>query len=446
MNRFGHFFFRLLQNYVFNRRVVLGSFFLLSACDLFSSKDPLPGTRESYLALSTGDFVIDTKFTPTKVFVPSAKVNVEFPQAFVNFNNKDYAPLQATIHNSPVWSLSIGAGKDDDHRTFGHPVSDGKLIFVSDTRGKISAVRDAGEDGKIVWTFESITDSDLLGCATLAFEKGTLFVATPIGDVIALDAHSGKPKWKTSLGIPIRAMPAARDGRVFVITVDNRTFAFDANTGNTLWTHQGLVEVSSIQEGASPVLVNDLVVSSYSSGEVFVLRIDSDTPLWSETISTALRTDSLASIPHIVGNPIIQDNVLYVSSHGGRTVVFDLSTGLTTWQQDVGTIRSLILLGQNLYILDNSNRVLCFDKRTGKLSWASLLPIAEGGKSEIWTAPLPVNDTLVFGSASGKLIFLSLADGHKVNELDLKDGISAQPIVLNKNMYVLLDSGTLTKL
>ncbi len=425
----------------------------LTACDSFSKKPPLPGVREIYLDFTSGDLLPDPDFKGKKVSVPAARPLKAFPQALINFDT-EHVPYVATLSESPVWSLSIGEGETPEHRFLGHPVSDGHVIFVSDTLGKISAVKDLGKDkgAEILWTFDSIPEEarDSAGCATLAFYEGTLFVATAIGDIIALDpvkAADGqvKIKWRTSFGAPIRSMPAVKDGRLFVTGINGMTAALDAVKGTLLWTHQGFTEVSSIQGGASPVVKDDLVVSTYSSGEIFVMKAESDVPLWSDTMTTALRSDSISSIPHIVGNPIVDGNILYVISHGGRMAAFDLSTGLTSWQQDIGSIRSPLLIGQVLFVLDNNNRVVCLDKSSGKVHWVSPLPVSDEKKALLWTAPVAVNDQLVFGSSGGDLVFMRMADGTKVKSFQLKDGIVSQPIVVNDHLYLLLSSGQLIR-
>jgi outer membrane protein assembly factor BamB len=236
-----------------------------------------------------------------------------------------------------------------------------------------------------------------------------------------------------------------KDGRVFITGIDGKTVALDTAKGAVLWTHQGFIDMSSIQGGASPVVKDDLVVTSYSSGEVYVLKAESGVPLWSDTITTALRSDSIASIPHIVGNPIVEGNILYVISHGGRMAAFDLSTGLTSWQQDIGSIRSPLLIGQNIYVIDNNNRVVCLDKATGKVYWVTALPMSSDNKPLLWTAPIAVNDQLLVTASNGAAMHINLADGTKGKSFSLKDGSVAQPIVVKGHMYMLLDSGQLVR-
>ncbi|PYP42853.1 MAG: pyrroloquinoline quinone-dependent dehydrogenase, partial [Gemmatimonadetes bacterium] len=86
--------------------------------------------------------------------------------------------------------------------------------------------------------------------ATPLVLDGVMYVSTPLGKVIALDAESGRERWATDLqvdrrrsfgdftsrGVSLWSDPAARPGtpcarRVFAVTIDGRLFALDAVDG-----------------------------------------------------------------------------------------------------------------------------------------------------------------------------------------------------------------------
>lgn len=428
----------------------LSMLLLLSACDTFSKKEPLPGKREDYVRFEGHDIQIDTTLARQGAPVASAMTVSAFPQSISNFdvNHRPYQVNLSTLLKgdaAPRWTLSIGEGVDKSHRLYGHPVSDGTLLFTSDSRGKVTAIR-VSSDPKVVWEFDPIPDDDRAnaGCSTLAVRDGRVFVGSSIGNVVALDATSGKQIWNVSLTAPIRVMPAIKDGRVFVTLIDGKTLALDEKTGQTLWMYQGFVESSSIQGGAAPVVKDDVVVSSYSSGDIHVMKVDSDTPLWSDTITAALRSDSVSSLPHIVGNPILDGSMLYVISHGGRMVAFDLSQGIVVWQKDLGSVRSPLLIGQNIYIVDNSQRVVCLDKISGRVYWVRALPeSSDKDVINLWTDPVAVNDQLVLASSSGDIVLLSLKDGAQTRCIKTSAGVSMMPIVINDHMYMVNDDGVL---
>ena len=78
----------------------------------------------------------------------------------------------------------------------------------------------------------------------------SLFVATLEGEVLRLDAKTGKVRKTYRVGSPVRAQPAIVDGRLYVGTTDGKLVVIDTGdrslTGWTTWggdaQHSGTVE------------------------------------------------------------------------------------------------------------------------------------------------------------------------------------------------------------
>src|SRR5580700_3394492 len=70
--------------------------------------------------------------------------------------------------------------------------------------------------------------------------NGTMYIATPHDNVLALDAHAGKLKWQFPYNPPVILFAVNRgvgveDGKVFLGTQDCRVIALDAETGKPVW-------------------------------------------------------------------------------------------------------------------------------------------------------------------------------------------------------------------
>ena len=57
----------------------------------------------------------------------------------------------------------------------------------------------------------------------------------------------------------MRAGPTIAEGRVFVVTIDNKTYALDLQDGKVLWSHTGTTEVTGIIGRASPAVAGGSV-------------------------------------------------------------------------------------------------------------------------------------------------------------------------------------------
>ncbi|MFO7897591.1 MAG: PQQ-binding-like beta-propeller repeat protein [Planctomycetota bacterium] len=65
---------------------------------------------------------------------------------------------------------------------------------------------------------------------------GTLFLGSPRADwVAAVDAETGRERWRTYTGGPVRFAPAAADGRLYVASDDGRLYCLDAADGSVVW-------------------------------------------------------------------------------------------------------------------------------------------------------------------------------------------------------------------
>jgi glucose dehydrogenase len=81
--------------------------------------------------------------------------------------------------------------------------------------------------------------------------NATMYVSTPHGGVLALDATSGHLRWHGPYNPAYIILYAVNrgvglgDGKVFIATQDCRLIALDAATGKTLWNVQGCRDISN---------------------------------------------------------------------------------------------------------------------------------------------------------------------------------------------------------
>ena len=74
--------------------------------------------------------------------------------------------------------------------------------------------------------------------------NGTMYIATPHDNVLALDARTGKLKWQFPYNPPVLSFAVNRgvgieDGRIFLATLDCRVIALDARSGKPVWDVSG---------------------------------------------------------------------------------------------------------------------------------------------------------------------------------------------------------------
>jgi outer membrane protein assembly factor BamB len=80
------------------------------------------------------------------------------------------------------------------------------------------------------------------------------------------------------------------------------------------------------------------------------------------------------------------------------------------------------------------------------VKWVTPLTQYEDEKKRrpvLWAGPVLAGDRLILAGSNGALINVNPTDGAFQSQVDVKDGISFQPVVANNTLYLLTDSGRL---
>ena len=197
----------------------------------------------------------------------------------------------------------------------------------------------------------------------IAFDAGKLFVSTGFGDVVALDAASGKELWRINTGVPIFNAPVANGGRVFVSAQDNHFHAYAQNNGRELWDHQGITEAAGILASSSAAVAGEFVISPYTSGELFALRVQNGRPAWSDMLTRSGNVTALSELDDIAGRPVVDRDLVFAISHSGVMTAIQLGTGDRQWTRDLASIQTPWVAGDYVYVLTTQAQLLCLTRK-----------------------------------------------------------------------------------
>lgn len=415
---------------------------ILSGCDTFTSKTPLSGKRE---ALFSTDRSLKTEGQANAIGVDTSHptTNKEWTIAGGSLNH--VLPI-LSVPKDPKesWKTNIGSGNSSEKRLISNLLVTDNHVFGMDTYGNVTALNK--HTGAKEWSVETSPEdrtNDTLG-GGIAYMEGKIFVATSFGDVISLDAKTGKEVWRQALLTPMRIAPTVADGRVFVVTISNELHALNSKTGESLWTHTGLPEATGLLGGGVPAIENNVIVVPYSSGELYALRTENGYPVWTDTLSPTLAADSLSSISHIRARPIISQGVLYAVSHGGRMAAIDVNSGIRLWQKDISSVRTPAIIGNYLYLVSINNELVCLNRQNGDIVWTINLPMAEDSQKVNWAGPVATSHGLLIIGSNGAMEFYSSQDGMKIRGLTTGQTFSLSPLVVDGKIYTFNDSADVT--
>jgi len=406
---------------------------------------PLPGKRVSILAHSK-TLDADEGASKEEVILPAPENVPEWPQAGGYTPHAMYH-LHLGDNLKKVWSSDIGAGGNTRRALVSQPiVADGK-VFTMDAKAVVSAFDI--KRGRRLWHLD-LTPDDADGGSYgggLAFDEGHLYATTGFAQVVAIDPNTGKTLWRQPTPAPVRGAPTVRGGRVLVITVENETQALSAEDGHVLWHHNGINELASLLGGTSPAVDGNVVVVPYSSGELFALRIENGTTLWSEAITAMKRTDQVTTLTDIHGLPVIDRGKVYAAGNSDVLAAIDLRTGRRLWDREVGSTQTPWVAGDYLYLVTNTPELVCIEAKTGRVRWVT--PLQEWSNEEdkkgriVWSGPVLASDRLIVASSEGEAWAVSPYTGEVIGREELPDGVRIAPIIADDTLIFVTDEGEL---
>jgi len=409
---------------------------------------PLEGDRIAILQLDA-ELTADPEIAQDPVILPAPLATPNWPQSG-GLVDKAMYHIAVPGPLDKVWSRDIGEGDGRYRKIIATPVVALGRVYTFDADTEVTAL-DA-ETGKKIWDFDVTPDAESDGGwgGGLAFYRGRLYVTTGYGELIALDGETGNEYWRVRLGPPVRTPPTVSQGRVFVVTPDNELQVIDADTGELRWTPRGSEDIASLRGGGGPAVSGPIVIVTYSSGEIYALRVENGRVVWSDSLAYASRIGTLAALNDINGSPVIDRGRVYAISHGGRLVAIDLATGARLWEREITGVQTPWIAGDFLYVVSLDGKVVCLERADGRIRWVTSLPTFEDPEEHdgpiLWSGPLLASDRLLVVGTDGTAASISPYTGEILGMVDMGSGLPVAPIAASETVFLLDSSGDLIAL
>ena len=431
--------------------VLLLLLLLPSGCDWIQSllpskkKPPLPGVRIAVM-ITERDLEPDPKVADLRVMLPKPYVNAAWPQTG---GVPTHAMYHLALAPSPkkIWQVDIGDGSTKGRKLMTRPVVADGRVYVMDLNFVISAYN--ADTGKRVWRYKPKMppqDDGTFG-GGLAYNRGRLYVTTGYGEVLSLDAKTGRLAWTQTIAGPMRAAPTIAGGRLYVVTIDNELHVLDADTGEKKWTHSAISESAGLLGDGAVAVEGSTVVVPYTSGEIFAIRAENGRVVWSDNLTAIRRVDAMASLAHIRASPVIDRGIVYAISHSGRFVAIDQRSGARIWERSIGGVDMPWVAGDFLFVVSNDNELYCLTRRGGRVRWVTPLPRYENPKKKkgtiLWAGPVLAGNRLVLTGSQGEVMTVSPYTGEPLGRMSVPDNIFLPPVVANGTIYFLDDDAEL---
>jgi len=433
------------------RRAALLAPLALTGCGLWDDwfgthKTPFPGKREPVLS---GQRTLEVDAGAPKVVLPPEIRNAAWPQAGGNPAHV-MGHLAAADQLAEAWSADIGEGGGYRRKILAQPVAANGIVYVMDSDAVVSAF-DIGNGGRR-WRFDTKQeddDSTNIG-GGLAWDQGTMYAVNGLAELVALDAATGTPRWRKSIGAAARSAPTVAEGRIFLTTIEDKLLALAADDGRQLWAYQAANATTSVLGRPAPAFATGLVVAGFGSGELTTLRAETGNVVWSDSLAARGGRGSLADFSSVRGLPVVDGGRVYAIGMGGLLVGLDLPTGRRLWERDVAGEDSPWVAGAWLFVVSLGQRIAAVNRDDGRVAWVTELPRWENPEKErdavTWFGPLLVGDRLIVAGTSKEALAVSPYTGEILGRQALSAAASLGPVAAAGTVFVVCDNGKLLAL
>lgn len=248
-----------------------------------------------------------------------------------------------------LWEKSVGSP------VRASPTAAGERVFVVTMEGQTYCL--SGSDGTELWAFRGTEErAKILTNSSPAVEGDVAVFPYPTGDVVALQASTGRPIWTESLsrargGSALAAMsdtarPSIDGGMVFAVGHAGRMVATSQKSGERLWS----LSVPGIQ---APWVAGESVFVVDTAGQLLAVSRREGKIQWSV---------KLPGSPTWSG-PVLAGNRLWLASGTGQLVGVDATTGRVDTTQDLGQpvyIAPIVASGR-MFVLTDKAKLIAFN-------------------------------------------------------------------------------------
>ena len=268
------------------------------------------------------------------------------------------------------WSRTVARSRDLEslHSEHNHasstPATDGRAVYTSNYESGRAHLAAVDYEGRVLWSTTPLAyrsehgyhHNPLLLDGQLVLSFDQLAEAA----VLAVDAATGRPRWRVPLSNDecsnVAPFPARTDGRTLVVTVGNdATRAIDPRDGRVVWKAAGPTRycVAGVAAGSGLVFVN----GGYPDRRSLAFRLDGangQPPAWESRRGTTY-----------VPSPVYHQGHFFGVNDSGVATAWDARTGEVRWQERLGGRHraSLVLAGGRLFATDDAGVTTVFEAR-----------------------------------------------------------------------------------
>jgi outer membrane protein assembly factor BamB len=303
------------------------------------------------------------------------------------------------------WQHRVGKGDGGEFLRL-RPAVGETALYAASRNGRVMAFDKAS--GKLLWAQRS--KHDFTGAVGAGY--GLVVAGTAKGELVALDAATGAPRWAASdLTASVLSAPVVDANVVVVMCGDGKVYGYKREDGQRLWVHDTPVPPLSLRGNATPLISNGVVYIATASGKVEALQVADGVPVWDTRVASNLGRSELERIVDVDGDLLVDEiaSVLYSAGYQSQITAVDTGDGHRLWQSDMSSVAGVTSGSGNVYTADVDGTLYGLDAVRGRSVWKQgVLAWRQPG------APLAFGGVLLVGDAEGFVHVIAQADGSVV--------------------------------
>jgi outer membrane protein assembly factor BamB len=191
---------------------------------------------------------------------------------------------------------------------------------------------------------------------------------------------------------------------------------------------------------------NDLVVPAFSSGEIIALRADNGSVAWNDDLSPTTRVGGIAALPDIQGLPVLDKDLVFAISFGGKMVAIDQKSGQRVWQKELSGTDTPWIAGNMIFVITANSELVGLSRDTGAIAWVKPLAgfVSDEMKGDLqWNGPVMAGGRLIVTGPDATLLEVNPTNGEIIRRMKTGDTIAVTPVVASGVLLLLTQEGKL---
>lgn len=318
---------------------------------------------------------------------------------------EELTDFKATMTPKVIWRADLGDAEEYDFT----PAVDKGMVYAASAKGEIVKIDAAS--GKQVWRVSA--GEPLSGGVGLG--PDLVLVGTPKAYVLAFD-QSGKFLWKSKVSSEVLSIPQVTDDLVIVRAGDSRIFGLSAKDGSRKWVYERANPALSLRSSAGVVLADGAVYAGFAGGKMIALRADDGKIVWEVSVALPKGTTEIERIADITSQPFVDGPLVYAVAYQGKVAGVDRATGKVAWSREISSYTGLSAEDARVFLSHATGSVYALEYSSGKTFWR------QGAlKNRLLSAPLPMGSLVAVGDVQGYIHFLDREDGAFAGRINVQD-------------------------